>query len=84
MLLWVFMLSLCAAAVSLLSKNWPAAWQARVLAVHGMIEFGGLPFILFASNQFTPALAPPASGRGFNRVRTDPGTAFAHPTPRPG
>ena len=78
MLLWVFMLSLCAAAVALFSNNLPPALQARVLAVQGMIATGFLLFILFTSNPFLRAAVPPANGRGLNPVLQDPGLAF-HP-----
>ena len=78
MLLWVFMLSLCAAAVALFSNNLPPALQARVLAVQGMIGVGFLLFILFTSNPFLRAADPPANGHGLNPVLQDPGLAF-HP-----
>ena len=78
MLLWVFMLSLCAAAVAVFSNNLPPALQARVLAVQGMIAVGFLMFILFTSNPFLRAAAPPANGQGLNPVLQDPGLAF-HP-----
>jgi cytochrome c-type biogenesis protein CcmF len=52
MLLWVFMLSLCAAAVALFSDNLPPALRALVLAVQGMIATGFLLFILLTSNPF--------------------------------
>ena len=78
MLLWVFMLSLCAAAVALFSTNLPPALQARVLAVQGMIGVGFLLFILFTSNPFLRTDAPPANGQGLNPVLQDPGLAF-HP-----
>ncbi len=78
MLLWVFMLSLCAAAVAVFSNNLPPALRARVLAVQGMIGVGFLLFILFTSNPFLRALDPPANGRGLNPVLQDPGLAF-HP-----
>ena len=78
MLLWVFMLSLCAAAVALFSNNLPPALRARVLAVQGMIGVGFLLFILFTSNPFLRAANPPPNGRGLNPVLQDPGLAF-HP-----
>ena len=78
MLLWVFMLSLCAAAVALFSANLPPALRARVLAVQGMIGVGFLLFILFTSNPFLRAVNPPVNGRGLNPVLQDPGLAF-HP-----
>jgi cytochrome c-type biogenesis protein CcmF len=78
MLLWVFMLSLCAAAVAFFSNNLPPALRARVLAVQGMIGVGFLLFILFTSNPFLRTFPPPPNGQGLNPVLQDPGLAF-HP-----
>ncbi|MCW3473828.1 heme lyase CcmF/NrfE family subunit [Limobrevibacterium gyesilva] len=78
MLLWVFILSLCGAAVALFSNNLPPALRARVLAVQGMIGTGFLLFILLTSNPFLRELPPPLNGRGLNPVLQDPGLAF-HP-----
>jgi cytochrome c-type biogenesis protein CcmF len=78
MLLWVFMLSLCAAAVALFSDNLPPALRARVLAVQGMIGVGFLLFILLTSNPFQRTFPPAPNGNGLNPVLQDPGLAF-HP-----
>jgi cytochrome c-type biogenesis protein CcmF len=78
MLLWVFMLSLCAAAVALFSDNLPPALRARVLAVQGMIALGFLLFILLTSNPFLRTFPPADNGQGLNPVLQDPGLAF-HP-----
>jgi cytochrome c-type biogenesis protein CcmF len=78
MLLWMFMLSLCGAAVAAFSNNLPPALRARVLAVQGMISVGFLLFILLTSNPFLRLVPPPADGRGLNPVLQDPGLAF-HP-----
>ncbi len=78
MLLWVFMLSLCAAAVALFSNNLPPALRARVLAVQGMIATGFLLFILLTSNPFLRTFPPAPNGQGLNPVLQDPGLAF-HP-----
>jgi cytochrome c-type biogenesis protein CcmF len=78
MLLWVFMLSLCGAAVTLFSDNLPPQLRARVLAVQGMIAAGFLLFILFTSNPFLRTFPAPANGHGLNPVLQDPGLAF-HP-----
>jgi cytochrome c-type biogenesis protein CcmF len=78
MLLWVFMLSLCAAAVALFSENLPPALRARVLAVQGMIAVGFLLFILLTSNPFQRTFPPAPNGQGLNPVLQDPGLAF-HP-----
>ena len=78
MVLWVFMLGLCGAAVALFGGNLPPALKARVLAVQGMIGTGFLLFILLTSNPFLRALPAPEDGRGLNPVLQDPGLAF-HP-----
>jgi len=78
MVLWVYMLSLCSAAVAVFSNNLPPALRARVLAVQGMIGVGFLLFILFTSNPFARTFPPPANGQGLNPVLQDPGLAF-HP-----
>ena len=78
MLLWVFTLAVCAAAVALFSGNLPPALQARVLSVQGMIGVGFLLFILFTSNPFARNFPVPLNGRGLNPVLQDPGLAF-HP-----
>jgi cytochrome c-type biogenesis protein CcmF len=78
MLLWVFMLSLCGAAVTLFSDNLPPQLRARVLAVQGMIAAGFLLFIVFTSNPFLRTFPAPTNGHGLNPVLQDPGLAF-HP-----
>ncbi|HET8996293.1 MAG TPA: heme lyase CcmF/NrfE family subunit, partial [Acetobacteraceae bacterium] len=78
MLLWVFMLSLCAAAVAVFSNNLPPELRARVLAVQGMIGVGFLLFILLTSNPFLRIFPAPPNGQGLNPVLQDPGLAF-HP-----
>ncbi len=78
MLLWVFILAICSAAVAVFSDNLPRELRARVLAVQGMISVGFLLFILFTSNPFLRAFPPPSNGHGLNPVLQDPGLAF-HP-----
>jgi len=78
MLLWIFMLSLCGAALALFSGNLPPDLRARVLAVQGMISAGFLIFILLTSNPFLRVWPPAANGQGLNPVLQDPGLAF-HP-----
>jgi cytochrome c-type biogenesis protein CcmF len=78
MLLWVFILSVCSAAVAVFSDNLPPELRARVLAVQGMISSGFLLFILFTSNPFLRVANPPPNGDGLNPVLQDPGLAF-HP-----
>ena len=78
MLLWVFMLALCSAAVAVFSSNLPPDLRARVLAVQGMIAVGFLGFILLTSNPFLRTWPAPVNGNGLNPVLQDPGLAF-HP-----
>ena len=78
MILWVFMLSFCAAAVAVCGDNLPPVLRARVLAIQGLIAVGFLLFILFTSNPFLRVLPPALNGRGLNPVLQDPGLAF-HP-----
>ncbi len=78
MLLWVFMLGLCSAALALFSGNLPPRLRARVLAVQGMIAVGFLLFILFTSNPFVRTWPALPNGQGLNPVLQDPGLAF-HP-----
>src|SRR5258708_32986639 len=78
MLLWIFMLSVCGAALALFSGNLPPDLRARVLSVQGMISAGFLVFILLTSNPFLRLWPPAVNGRGLNPVLQDPGLAF-HP-----
>src|ERR1700733_13103973 len=78
MLLWIFMLDLCGAALALFSGNLPPDLRARVLAVQGMIAVGFLVFILLTSNPFLRTWPPAPNGHGLNPVLQDPGLAF-HP-----
>ncbi|HEV2546471.1 MAG TPA: heme lyase CcmF/NrfE family subunit [Stellaceae bacterium] len=78
MVLWVFILSLCGAAVAGFGGNLPAELRARVLAVQGMIGSGFLLFILLTSDPFQRLMPAPPDGRGLNPVLQDPGLAF-HP-----
>jgi cytochrome c-type biogenesis protein CcmF len=78
MVLWVFMLGVCSAALALFSGNLPPDLRARVLAVQGMIATGFLLFILLTSNPFLRTWPPAANGHGLNPVLQDPGLAF-HP-----
>jgi cytochrome c-type biogenesis protein CcmF len=78
MMLWVFMLGLCGAALATFSGNLPPDFRARVLAVQGMLATGFLLFILLTSNPFQRLWPPAANGLGLNPVLQDPGLAF-HP-----
>ncbi len=78
MILWVFMLTLCGAAVAWFGDNLPPELKARVLAVQGMIGTGFFAFILFTSDPFQRLSPAPLDGHGLNPVLQDPGLAF-HP-----
>jgi cytochrome c-type biogenesis protein CcmF len=78
MVLWVLILTLFGAGLALFGDNLPRDFQARVLAVQGMIALGFLAFILLTSDPFTRLLPPPEDGNGLNPLLQDPGLA-AHP-----
>jgi cytochrome c-type biogenesis protein CcmF len=78
LLLWLLILALFGAAVSVFGGNLPAPFRARVLAVQAMIGVGFLTFVLFTSNPFERLLPAPLDGRGLNPLLQDPGLAF-HP-----
>jgi cytochrome c-type biogenesis protein CcmF len=78
MLLWVLILTLFGAAVSVFGRNLPPSLRARVLAVQGMVGVGFFLFILLTSNPFLRLFPVPANGRGMNPILQDPGLAI-HP-----
>jgi cytochrome c-type biogenesis protein CcmF len=78
MLLWVFMLTGWAFAVSLLSRRLPLQMVARVLGVMGFISVGFLLFILLTSSPFQRLLPPAMDGRDLNPLLQDPGMVI-HP-----
>ncbi len=78
MLLWVLILVIFAAAISIFGKNLPAPLKARVLAVQGMIATAFLAFLVFTSNPFERLANPPLDGSGMNPLLQDPGLAI-HP-----
>ncbi len=78
MLLWVLILVIFAALISVFGTNLPSALKARVLAVQGMIASAFLAFLVFTSNPFLRLDNPPADGQGMNPLLQDPGLAI-HP-----
>ncbi|MCC7327817.1 MAG: heme lyase CcmF/NrfE family subunit [Burkholderiales bacterium] len=78
LLLWVLMLTGWATAVSLRSRNLPAALLARVLAVMGLVSVGFLLFLLFTSNPFLRLIPAAPEGRDLNPLLQDPGMVI-HP-----
>jgi len=78
MLLWVLMLALWTAAVSLFSRHLPDAMVARVIGVMGLVSTGFLLFMLLTSNPFTRLLPAAEDGRDLNPLLQDPGMVI-HP-----
>ncbi len=78
MLLWVLILTLFGAAVSVFGRNLPPTLRARVLSVQGMVGTGFFLFILLTSNPFLRLDPAPLNGRGLNPILQDPGLAI-HP-----
>jgi len=78
LLLWMLILALWAAAVSVFSRAVPLQMIARVLSVMGMISVGFLLFILLTSNPFDRLLPAPADGQSLNPLLQDFGLAI-HP-----
>ncbi len=78
LLLWVLILALFGAAVSLFGGNLPASLRARVLGVQAWIAVGFLAFTILTSNPFERLVPAPENGRDLNPLLQDPGLAF-HP-----
>lgn len=78
LLLWVMMLSVWMVAVSLFSRQLPAAVLARILSVMGMVAVGFLVFMLASSNPFDRLVPMAIEGQDLNPLLQDPGMV-AHP-----
>jgi len=78
LLLWMLILTIWGAAVSIFSRAVPLQMIARVLSVMGMISVGFLLFILLTSNPFDRLLPAPADGQSLNPLLQDFGLAI-HP-----
>ncbi len=78
MLLWVLILALFGAGVAWYGDNLRASFQARVLAVQGMIGAAFLAFLLFTSNPFARLSPAPLDGAELNPLLQDPGLVI-HP-----
>ncbi len=78
MLLWVLILAWFGAGVAWYGDNLRASFQARVLAVQGMIGAAFLAFLLFTSNPFARLVPTPADGAELNPLLQDPGLVI-HP-----
>ncbi len=77
-LLWVLMLGVWTAAVTLFSRHLPEEVVARVLGVMGLISSGFLLFTLLTSNPFARLLPAAEDGRDLNPLLQDPGMVI-HP-----
>ncbi len=78
LLLWVLMLGLWTAAVSLFSKHLPEDMLARVLSVMGVISVGFLLFMLVTSNPFARLIPAAPDGHDLNPLLQDP-AMVVHP-----
>ncbi|MBV9331602.1 MAG: heme lyase CcmF/NrfE family subunit [Alphaproteobacteria bacterium] len=78
MLLWVLILAINSAALSIFGSAMRETLQARVIAVEGFIAAAFLGFSLFTSNPFARLHPAPADGSELNPLLQDPGLVF-HP-----
>ena len=78
LLLWMFMQTGWAFAVSVYSRSLPEAMLARVLGVLGLITAGFLLFVLISSNPFERMFPIPAEGLDLNTLLQDIGL-IVHP-----
>jgi cytochrome c-type biogenesis protein CcmF len=78
LVLWVWILAICGAAVAWFGRNLPLPFKARALAIQGLIGVAFLLFLLLTSNPFERLDPAPLEGRGLNPILQDPGLAF-HP-----
>jgi cytochrome c-type biogenesis protein CcmF len=83
MVLWVLILALFGAMVSIFGTNLPPGLRARVLAVQGWIGVAFLAFILFTSNPFLRLSPVPADGNGLNPSFISVMSASPWPSPSP-
>ncbi len=78
LLLWAYILSTWALAVTLFSKSIPPLMLARVVSVMGLVSVGFMTFMLFTSNPFERLFPIPMQGRSLNPLLQDFGLAL-HP-----
>jgi cytochrome c-type biogenesis protein CcmF len=78
LLLWVLILTIFGAAVSVFGSNIPESLKARTLAVQAWISTGFLSFMLLTSNPFERVFPPPSDGNDLNPLLQDVGLAL-HP-----
>ena len=78
MLLWILILAVFGAGVSIAGSNLPDTLKARVLSIQGMIAAGFLALIIFTSNPFSRLYPAPPDGAELNPLLQDIGLAI-HP-----
>ncbi|MGB7242930.1 MAG: heme lyase CcmF/NrfE family subunit, partial [Sulfitobacter sp.] len=78
LLLWVLILTVFGAAVSVFGANIPETLKARTLSVQAWISVGFITFMLFTSNPFDRIFPPPMDGQDLNPLLQDVGLAM-HP-----
>ncbi|WP_300514235.1 heme lyase CcmF/NrfE family subunit [Aliiroseovarius sp.] len=78
LLLWVLILTLFGAGVSVFGSNIAESMKARTLAVQAWISVGFISFMLFTSNPFDRVFPAPADGNDLNPLLQDVGLAL-HP-----
>ncbi len=78
LLLWVLMLNVWTAGVTVFSRHLPESMTARVVGVLGLVSVGFILFLLLTSNPFDRLLPPAAEGRDLNPLLQDPGMVI-HP-----
>jgi cytochrome c-type biogenesis protein CcmF len=79
LLLWVLVLALWGAAVSVFGRGLPREMTARVLSIMAMVNVAMMAFVLITSNPFRRLLPDfPMNGADLNPLLQDPGLIF-HP-----
>jgi cytochrome c-type biogenesis protein CcmF len=78
LLLWVLILTVFGAAVSVFGSNISEGLRARTLSVQAWISVGFFSFMLFTSNPFERVFPPPPDGNDLNPLLQDIGLAM-HP-----
>lgn len=80
MLLWVTVLALAGAGISLLEHKLDRATLTATLGAQAFIALGFYAFLVIASSPFTRLDPPALDGMGLNPLLQDPGLAFHPPT----
>ena len=78
LLLWVLILTIFGAAVSIFGTNIAEGLRARTLSVQAWISVGFFSFMIFTSNPFERVFPPPPDGNDLNPLLQDVGLAM-HP-----